>query len=269
MYPTQQSCAPVTEPTLAPPSPCVGGEPCPEVLPARCVVYDGEDVPCLEIVQGERLETVLPKLVNAVCADARLQPVRINATSSVAYTGNGTDSKPLSLDVRLNPATGNLLTLSSAGLMASVTRTELKRLLQLIGTDAELRGIFCALVNDTCAVEAPLLGPVANAGIDQTLVMHQPVNLSGTGSDADGVITGYLWTLVSSPAGAAAVSFTDASAAATAVSALTSEGAYVFRLRVTDNDGLTATDEVTITITPSYSCSAPTGLAVTSVTGDV
>lgn len=87
--------------------------------------------------------------------------------------------------------------------------------------------------------------PVATAGADQTITLPvNSVNLSGSGTDEDGTIASYLWTKVSGPAGAVIVTNT---AAATQVTGLV-QGTYVFRLSVTDNKGVTATDDVTITV---------------------
>jgi hypothetical protein len=89
--------------------------------------------------------------------------------------------------------------------------------------------------------------PVANAGTDITLTL--PVNsttLNGSASkDPDGSIAAYAWSKVSGP-----TQFTIASPAA-ATTALTNlvAGVYVFRLKVTDSQGATHQDDVTVTVT--------------------
>jgi hypothetical protein len=78
-------------------------------------------------------------------------------------------------------------------------------------------------------------------------VITLPVNsttLSGSGTDPDGTITGYTWARVSGPA---TFNLTNAAAASTTLTGLV-QGVYVFRLTVTDNSGLTATDNVTVTV---------------------
>src|SRR6202007_1021017 len=83
---------------------------------------------------------------------------------------------------------------------------------------------------------APNIPPVANAGTAQTITL--PVNtvtLTGSGTDADGTIAGYQWTLVSGPSGSA---FTSPTAASTSVTNLV-QGTYKFQLQVTDNNGAT------------------------------
>ena len=90
--------------------------------------------------------------------------------------------------------------------------------------------------------------PTANAGAAQTITLPTAsVTLSGSGTDADGSITAYQWSQVSGPANA---SFSNANAAQTSASNLV-QGTYTFRLKVTDNGGLSATSDVSITVNPA------------------
>ena len=93
--------------------------------------------------------------------------------------------------------------------------------------------------------------PIANAGPDATATIpgaSVSVNLNGSVTD-DGLPSGsapsVVWSRVSGPAPVAFTSIALASATAT----FTLSGSYVLRLSATDGD-LSATDEVTITITP-------------------
>ncbi len=92
------------------------------------------------------------------------------------------------------------------------------------------------------------LSPVADAGPDQTVAEFTGVVLAGGGSnDPDGEITTYAWTQTAGPA----VTLDDAdtvspSFAAPDVAAPTD---FVFRLVVTDNEGLNSSpDSVTVTV---------------------
>jgi ELWxxDGT repeat protein len=92
--------------------------------------------------------------------------------------------------------------------------------------------------------------PIANAGPDRTVLHRTSVTLDGrASSDPDGTIVGYLWSQLSGPA----VTLSGASTSvATFTAPKVSPGqtvVLVFQLRVTDNDGATATDQVTITVT--------------------
>lgn len=89
--------------------------------------------------------------------------------------------------------------------------------------------------------------PTANAGTDQIITL--PTNsivLNGSGNDPDGTISTYAWTKQSG--GAATLS--GAATANLSLSGLV-QGTYVFRLTVTDNTGLTAFDNVTVTVNPA------------------
>ena len=45
---------------------CPTGDPCPETFSAACVAYTGDELPELGITQGERLDTILQKLILAL-----------------------------------------------------------------------------------------------------------------------------------------------------------------------------------------------------------
>jgi Secretion system C-terminal sorting domain/Domain of unknown function (DUF4832)/PKD domain len=93
--------------------------------------------------------------------------------------------------------------------------------------------------------------PVANAGNNQTITA--PVNsaiLNGTSSfDPDGTIAAYSWRQVSGPSTS---TFTGAKTSSATVSKLII-GQYIFELMVTDNNGSTNTDQVTITVNAAAS----------------
>ena len=98
------------------------------------------------------------------------------------------------------------------------------------------------------------VGPMANAGVDQTVNSGAMVTLDGSGSN--GVTLEYAWTRESGTAGgtAAAVTLTGADTAmptftAAAVDAgAANDKTYIFTLTVTDEDDDTHTDTVKITI---------------------
>ena len=87
--------------------------------------------------------------------------------------------------------------------------------------------------------------PVANAGADKAITLPtNSVIINGSGTDAGGSITAYLWTQVSGPSTAA---LTGASTTTFTAGSLVA-GTYVFRLTVTDNGGLTASDDVSVVV---------------------
>ena len=101
-------------------------------------------------------------------------------------------------------------------------------------------------VNVTVLAAAVNEPPLANAGPDRSIVLPtNTINIAGTASDPDGSITEYLWTKVSGPA--ATLSNANIS---TLTAAGLSAGTYTFRLRVRDNDGATAIDEMVLRVLP-------------------
>ncbi|MCA0397413.1 MAG: T9SS type A sorting domain-containing protein [Bacteroidetes bacterium] len=87
--------------------------------------------------------------------------------------------------------------------------------------------------------------PTANAGNNIIITLPASIaNFSGSGTDTDGSIRSYAWFQVSGPNTAR---FGASNAASTSVSGL-AQGIYVFRLTVTDDDGATATDDITVTV---------------------
>jgi PA14 domain/Secretion system C-terminal sorting domain/PKD domain len=95
----------------------------------------------------------------------------------------------------------------------------------------------------------PNQSPVANAG--NNLTITAPVNsvqLNGTRSfDPDGTIIHYQWSQVSGPSAAGFSNNGTASPTATGLIV----GTYVFELLVTDNNGASNSDQVTVIVNPS------------------
>ncbi|GFE80075.1 chitinase [Steroidobacter agaridevorans] len=87
--------------------------------------------------------------------------------------------------------------------------------------------------------------PTANAGADRNVTPGSATTLAGSGTDVDGSIASYLWTQTAGPG----VTLNGASTATASFTAPSSNTTLTFRLRVTDNQGATATDDVTITVT--------------------
>ncbi len=91
---------------------------------------------------------------------------------------------------------------------------------------------------------APNLPPVVNAGGNRSIRLPQnSTTLVGTWSDPDGYITNVEWTQVSGPA----ATLSGVNTSNLGLSNLVS-GTYVFRLTVTDNSGLTGSDEVVLVV---------------------
>lgn len=90
--------------------------------------------------------------------------------------------------------------------------------------------------------------PVANAGPSKVITL--PVNsttFSGSSSDSDGHVVAYLWSQVSGPL---ATTIVNPGSASTEVNGFV-QGDYVFQLMVTDNDGATGVDTLSVKVNPS------------------
>ena len=102
--------------------------------------------------------------------------------------------------------------------------------------------------------------PTSNAGADRSVVEGTTgVTLDGSGSsDSDGTIEKYAWTLTTSNDDVTLTGADTATASFTAPD-VDADTVLVFRLTVTDNDGATATDEVTITVINNIAPTANAG----------
>jgi Polysaccharide lyase len=92
--------------------------------------------------------------------------------------------------------------------------------------------------------------PVAGAGTDKTIILpNNSIILDGSSStDPDGTIKGYAWTKVSGPTTG---TITNAKSVKATASNL-SEGIYVFKLVVTDNNNVTNSDEVSVLVKTNF-----------------
>jgi hypothetical protein len=97
--------------------------------------------------------------------------------------------------------------------------------------------------------------PIANAGIDQQVNEGETVNLSGTGTDSESAVT-YAWTQTAGPS----VTLNQDSIASPSFTApnIDTDTSVTLEISVSDDEGLTATDTVIVTIKASGSVSVNT-----------
>ncbi len=109
--------------------------------------------------------------------------------------------------------------------------------------------------------------PIADAGSAQSVDVQTLVTLDATGSnDSDGAIVGYLWSQVSGPD--VSLSSADSAQASFTTPLLGGTQDYVFQLEVTDNEGGSATSDVTISVTPLYPVVTMSDLSVAEGDGN-
>ena len=168
--------------------------------------------------------------------------------NSIALNGNGTDSDGSITSYLWTKVSGPNVTMTDT----DKTNLKLSNLLegtytfQLTVTDNK-GATASAQAKMTVNPEPVNQAPVANAGKDKTLTLpDNSATLEGSGTDSDGSITFYQWTKVSGPDAA----MTDTDKANLKLNDLL-EGAYVFRLTVTDNRDATASAQVKVTVNPA------------------
>jgi len=115
-------------------------------------------------------------------------------------------------------------------------------------------GIACLLTacggsSESTATTAPQanLAPLVGAGSAQTVASAGAVTLLGSASDSDGSIATYLWQQTSGPT----VALTNSDSVEVSFSAPPESAKLTFRLTVTDNEGATAYDDVSIDVNNS------------------
>jgi hypothetical protein len=87
--------------------------------------------------------------------------------------------------------------------------------------------------------------PKADAGTSKAITLPtNTVTLTGSGIDSDGTIVAYLWSQVSGPSSTIIV---NPGSPSTAVNGFV-QGSYVFQFMVTDDDGATGVDTVSVTV---------------------
>ena len=118
----------------------------------------------------------------------------------------------------------------------------------------------CSILDDDDDDDDANKAPTSNAGADRSVVEGTTgVTLDGSGSsDSDGTIEKYAWTLTTSNDDVTLTGADTATASFTAPE-VDADTVLVFRLTVTDNDGATATDEVTITVINNIAPTANAG----------
>jgi hypothetical protein len=173
-------------------------------------------------------------------------------TNSITATGSGTDPDGTITAYQwtkiAGPLTFNIVSATQAqtvinNLVQGVYQFELR---VTDNSGASGRDTITVTVN-AAAPPPPNQAPTANAGPDQAITL--PLNyltITGSGTDPDGTITAYQWTKIAGPA---SYNIVNASQALTLIDNL-EEGVYQFELRVTDNQGATGRDTVTVTVNP-------------------
>jgi formylglycine-generating enzyme required for sulfatase activity len=170
-------------------------------------------------------------------------------TTSVTLNGSGTDSDGTVVGCQWTQLSGPVTGVIANASYASTPVTGLTAagyyVFRLTVTDNQgAIGTGTVLVT-VWPVSQP---PTASAGPDQTITLPaNSVTLTGVGTDTGGTISMYGWAQVSGPVLGVIAS---PSSATTDMTGLTASGSYVFRLTVVDTSGLSATDDMFVSVLP-------------------
>ena len=188
--------------------------------------------------------TVLPAPNVAPTANAGNDITITLPTNSIILNGSGSDADGSIASYNWVKVSGGAATIVNT----SAASTNVTGLVQgsytfrLTVTDNS--GATATDMVNVTVLPAPNVPPIANAGNDITITL--PTNsiiLNGSGTDVDGSIASYNWVKLTG----GAANIVSANTASTNVSGLT-QGSYTFQLTVTDNNGVSATDVVNVTV---------------------
>ncbi len=185
--------------------------------------------------------TNIPPVANAGSNQTITLPV-----DSVTLSGSGTDADGTVVSYKWTKTSGpssytivntNSASTSVSGLVAGTYKFQL--------TVTDNSGATNSGSVKITVKNASNIPPVADAGSDQAITLPaNSVTLSGTGTDADGIVVAYQWTKISGPS---SYTIVNSNAATTNVTGLV-QGTYKFQLTVTDNKGAVGTSTVLVTV---------------------
>jgi ribosomal protein L14 len=178
-------------------------------------------------------------------------------TSSTSLAGSGSETNGTIVSYAWTQLSGpSTAAIGSAGSAATTVGGLVQGTYEFKLTVTDNSGVTASDVMYVTVNAAPVVPgpPSANAGSDVTITLPtSSTSLAGSGSETNGTIVSYAWTQVSGPSTAVIGS---AGSAATTVSGLV-QGAYTFKLTVTDNSGVTATDVITVTVKAATAVPGP------------
>ncbi len=210
---------------------------------------------------GDGDETPEPEpfpVVGSPTAVALASPSAVPENGSLSLNGSASnDSAGEALTYLWEQVMGPTVTIADAGAAntsATVPEVNENRAVTLRLTVTNRSGVESTDLVFVTIIDGGI-SPVANAGADQSVNALETVTLDGTASsDDDGTLASYLWERVSGPD----ASLTNPASANPTFEApdVSAPSSILFRLTVTDTDGLSASDTVVVTVNP-----VPTQLA--------
>lgn len=223
-------------------------------LSTNCIVYTGDDLSCTGIKKGNLLTDVIAQMNCFICTkyDQMLKYFNIINVGGGAEIYAGVDGI----------GQKKLRTLISGDDIVVVKQNEEdisisvdKEGIQGIVLDylQNNPNIICELIENNCVPEPENIPPTVEAGENQ--IIQLPTNnttVTAIGNDIDGTVVSYQWIKISG--GNATIS--SPNSPTTTITGLT-QGAYVFQVTVTDNEGAIGTDTIVITILAAGAVNQP------------
>lgn len=178
-----------------------------------------------------------------------------NESSVVSITASASDSDGSIAGFQWSQLTGPAVTLANAATatvsfttpaVTSDTPISLRVTVMDNGGASASDDVIVTIRNTPAGGGGPNLAPTANAGLDREAAESSTVSITGTGTDSDGVITGFQWSQTDGPpltltnAMTATVSFT--------APAVSDDTPVTLRLVVTDDDGATGADDLVVMV---------------------
>ncbi len=164
----------------------------------------------------------------------------VNAGVTVTLSGSGTDANGTITGYQWAQTAGSSVTLSATNTASATFTAPASGPLTFRLTVTDNQG---ATHSDTVAININQ-APTVNAGTDRTVATGATVSLTATASDSDGSIASWQWQQVSG----SSVTLSGASTATLGFTAPASTGTLQFRVTVTDNLGLSASDEISVQV---------------------
>jgi hypothetical protein len=175
-------------------------------------------------------------------------------STSIQATASDTDGSISTYLWKMTTGTGGTLSGTTTSKLTATGLVEGPYVFRLTVTDNLGASKFDDVKVTVLADPNPNTAPVAEAGDDQAISLPtNSITFTGTGSDTDGTIATYSWTKISG--GTATLNgITTPTLLVTDLVA----GTYVFRMTVTDNEGSSDFDDVSVTVNspPSVSVGA-------------
>lgn len=154
------SCDPTPVPNPEPiPIICPDPEPCDNLQDVACVVYTGEDLPCIPANTDDRLDVILQAINDKLCNIAA-GGLYTNDTNCISLSGDGTQGNPLEATPIIDGDPDNILECGDNGLTVVIDEDVILNILNIITGSTTLSQMFCTMVqncgNATCGLNTNL-----------------------------------------------------------------------------------------------------------------